>query len=83
MSNRGAILRLPILGILFDLDMQVKIERIYRVVCNDNVQSATPETYWTTVLQGCKSYIENSVYKHRLYIQEAVLTDKPLTRAGR
>ena len=62
--------------------MQVNIEKIYRVVC-DNDQNATPETYWTTDLQGCKSYIENSYYKDRLRIEVAVLTNEPLTRAGR
>ncbi len=63
--------------------MQIKIERIYRVVCDDNEQSATPETYWTTDLQGCKSYIENCHSECRLYIQEAVLTDKVLAVTGR
>ena len=64
-------------------ELQINIERIHRVVCDDNEQSATPETYWTTDLQGCKSYIENRDYKDCLHLEEAVVTDKVLAVNGR
>lgn len=44
--------------------MTVNIEKIYRVVCDDNYQRTTPETYWTKDKQECESYIQNCYYKH-------------------
>lgn len=62
--------------------MIVNIQKIYRVVCDDNYQRTTPETYWTKDKQECESYIQNSYYKHCLRIEEAVLTDKALPVNG-
>lgn len=62
--------------------MQVNIEKIYRVVCDDNYQQTTPETYWTKDKQECESYIQSKYYKHCLRIEEAVLTDKALPVNG-
>jgi len=67
---------------LIDLDMTVNIEKIYRVVCDDNYQRTTPETYWTKDKQECESYIQNCYYKHCLHIEEAVLTDKAIPVNG-
>ena len=62
--------------------MTVNIEKIYRVVCNDNYQRTIPETYWTKDKQECESYIQNCYYKHCLSIEEAVLTDKAIAVNG-
>lgn len=56
--------------------MTVNIEKIYRVVCDDNYQRTTPETHWTTSRAECEEYISKCFYKHCLRIQEATLTDK-------
>jgi hypothetical protein len=69
-------------ALLFDLDMTVNIEKIYRVVCDDNYQKTNPETYWTKDKQECESYIQSKYYKRCLHIEEAVLTDKALPVNG-
>lgn len=60
-------------------DMDVNIEKIYRVVCDDfGHQITEPETHWTTSKDECKKYIQSCYYKHCLRIEEATLTDKIL-----
>ena len=56
--------------------MTYTIQEIYRVVCTDQYQSTTPETCWTTDKDSYKEYIENSYYKHCLYIETSKLSNK-------
>ena len=49
--------------------MTVNIEKIYRVVCDDNYQRTTPETYWTKDKQECESYIQSKYYKNLDHIK--------------
>ncbi|MBO6271800.1 hypothetical protein J6O48_03355 [bacterium] len=53
--------------------MTFTIQEIYRVVCIDNYNYKSAETHWTTDKQACEEYIENSYYKHLLYIEKATL----------
>lgn len=56
--------------------MTFTITEIYRVVCEENYQQTTPETYWTTDKKECEEYIANSNYKHCLYIETSRICDK-------
>lgn len=50
-------------------------EYIFRVMCVDGTRTS-PETHWTKNRKECEEYIEKSYYKHLLYIEQSLLTDK-------
>ena len=61
------------MNIVDNFNMTVEINKIYRVICNDNYQQTNAETCWTMNKKSCEEYISKSPYKHCLSIESATL----------
>lgn len=66
------------MNVVGNFNMTIEIDKIYRVVCNDNYQQTNSETCWTKDKKSCEEYIANSPYKHCLSIESATLGSKAL-----